>query len=158
MGDTVTLYKSSNELWAFLTIEKCLSISLKSESRPVPTPEHPQRKHPVAVGEWMESLRKNSDWSVAGLQSERGPGTAHTLFWPLGSPQWPPPPPLMDAGPLGSPYRHALFAVWRSRGGQGGWEDSVGKEDVTLCTQHFWWGWNATTLVWPTRKTTYVLL
>lgn len=121
---------------AFLTIEKCLSISLKSESRPLPTPEHPQRKHPIAVGEWKESLRKNSGLSVPGLQSEWGPGTAHILFWPLGSPQWPPPPPLMDAGPLGSPYRHALFTVWRSSGGQRGWEDSVGKEDSLILKLH----------------------
>lgn len=99
MGDTMALYKSSHELWGFLTIEKCLSISLKSESHPLPTPEHPQRKRPVAVGEWKESLRKNSSSSVPGLQSERGPGTAHILFWPLGSPQWPPPLRLWMLGP-----------------------------------------------------------
>lgn len=50
MGDTAALHKSSNELWGFLTIEKCLSISLKSESHPLPTPEHPQRKHPLLWG------------------------------------------------------------------------------------------------------------
>lgn len=58
-----------------------------------------------------------------------GPGTAHTVFWPLGSPQQPTPPQLTDSGPRGpgsctlSQHCDAIKRAGRVRGTWvGGWQ------------------------------------
>lgn len=87
-------------------------------AHPWALPLHPGVRVPLLGG--MKGELEEEQWLVCVwvAQSDRGPGTAHIVFWPLGSPQRPPPPPLMDAGPRGSQYTHALSALWRSSRGQ----------------------------------------
>lgn len=91
-GGGMGLRRSSNEFTGLWTIEKCLSISLKSKGRPPCPPlspaAAPQRKSPVAGGRagWMKGELEEEQWLICAsdAQSDRGPGSAHILFWPPG--------------------------------------------------------------------------
>ena len=63
-----------------------MSISLKSEGRPLPTREPchataPRRKSPVAGG-GMKGELEEEQWLICArvAQPHRGPGTAHIVF------------------------------------------------------------------------------
>lgn len=96
-------------------------------AHPWALPLHPGVRVPLLGG--MKGELEEEQWLVCTwvAQSDRGPGTANTVFWPLGSPQRPPPPLLMDVGPEG-PDTRTLSALWRSGRGQGRGEEGVRKE------------------------------